>query len=177
MAASITSSIAVGAVVPVAPQLAPGSAFLGALNTGSNLAREANAVPKRVGLVYTARDYWRAGAAVGLAPESREWAWWVMQVMPPVFEYVAAYLDTNYPPWNLPARSYAARLRDLAGLTRDMDPMWCWAVTGDRLCRIPHDGIVSVVEQHYPGGSELQCLGTGPHPGNQEQRRRDPRAC
>ncbi len=159
VAASITSSIAVGAVVPVAPQLAPGSAFLASLNTGSNLARESNAVPKRVGLVYTARDYWRAGAAVGLSPDNREWAWWVMQAMPPVFEYVAAYLDNNYPPWNLPARSFAARLRDLAGLTREMDPMWCWAVTGDRLCRIPHDGIVSVVDQVYPGGLNFNVSG------------------
>lgn len=159
VAASITSSIAVGAVVPVAPQLAPGSVFLSSLNTGSNLARESNAVPKRVGLVYTARDYWRAGAAVGLSPDNREWAWWVMQAMPPVFEYVAAYLDNNYPPWNLPARSYAARLRDLAGLTRGMDPMWCWAVTGDRMCRIPHDGIVSVVDQVYPGGLNFNVSG------------------
>ncbi len=159
VAASITSSIAVGAVVPVAPQLAPGSVFLGSLNTGSNLARESNAVPKRVGLVYTARDYWRAGAAVGLSPDNREWAWWVMQAMPPVFEYVAAYLDNNYPPWNLSARSFAARLRDLAGLTREMDPMWCWAVTGDRMCRIPHDGIVSVVDQVYPGGLNFNVSG------------------
>lgn len=159
VASSIASSVAVAALVPVAPQLVPGSAFLGTLNSGANLARESTALSKRVGLVYTAQDYWRAGAAVALAPDNREWAWWVMQVMPPVFDYVAAYLDTNYPSTNLVARSMAARLRDLAGLTRNMDPMWCWAVTGDSLCRIPHDGVVAVPDQVYPNGVNFMVGG------------------
>lgn len=149
-AASLASSVAVAALVPVAPQLAPGSAFLSALNAEPNLVREAVSIPQRAGLVYVADDYWRGGVAVGLSPENREWAWWVMQVMPPVFDAVAAYIDVNYPS-SVAGRSLASGLRDLSGLTRNLDPMWCWAVTGDNLCRIPHDGIVSVVDQVYPG--------------------------
>lgn len=158
-ASSLASSVAVASVVPVAPQLVPGSAFLGTLNSGANLARESAGIAKRVGLVYAAHDYWRAGAAVALSPDNREWAWWVMQVMPPVFDSVAAYLDVNYPASNLVARSFAARLRELAGLTRNMDPMWCWGVTGDSLCRIPHDGVVAVTDQVYPNALNLTVTG------------------
>ncbi|HUU33919.1 MAG TPA: hypothetical protein VMW48_07625 [Vicinamibacterales bacterium] len=168
VASSIASSVAVASLVPVAPQLVPGSAFLGTLNSGANLARESAAIAKRVGLVYTAHDYWRAGAAVALAPDNREWAWSVMQVMPPVFDYVAAYLDVNYSATNLVARSLAARLRDLAGLTRNMDPMWCWAVTGDSLCRIPHDGVVAVPDQVYPNAVNFAV--SGPAHTQEEQR-------
>lgn len=151
-------NVALDGLVPVASQLVPGSAFLSGLNSPGNVAREGAAISKRVGLVYVADEYWRAGAAVGLAPGSREWAWWVMQVMPPVFDYVAAYIDLNYPT-NLSLVSLAAQLRGVAGLTRHLDPMWCWGVTGDALCRVPHDGIVSVTDQAYPGGTNYVVSG------------------
>lgn len=159
---ALTSTVAVANHVPVAPQLVPGSSFLANLNTAGNLAREHSAISRRVALAYTADQYWRAGAAVGLAPEHREWAWWVMLVSPPAFEYGAAFVDANYGPTNLLARSFAARLRELAGFIREMDPKWCWAVTGDRQCRIPHDGIVSVDNQAYPGPGALTFGVTGP---------------
>ncbi len=158
-ASSLASSVAVASVVPVAPQLTPESTFLSSLNSGANLARESAGIEKRVGLVYAAHDYWRAGAAVALSPDNREWAWWVIQVMPPVFDAVAAYVDVNYPASNVVARSFASRLRELAGLTRNMDPMWCWAVTGDNLCRIPHDGVVAVTDQVYPNALNLTVTG------------------
>lgn len=157
-AASLASSVAVASLAPVAPQLVPGSAFLSSLNSPGNLARESVAVSKRAGLVYIANDYWRAGVAVGLSPENREWAWWVIQGMPPVFDAVAAYLDVNYPN-SFTGRSLAGRLRDLSGLTRNLDPMWCWAVTGDNQCRIPHDGIVSIADQVYPNAANFVVAG------------------
>ena len=158
-AVGLASTIAVNGFVPVAPDLAPGSAFLNGLNGGGNLVREGLAVPHRVGIVYTAADYWRAGIAVALAPGFREWAWGIMQVTPPVFEYAAAILDTQYPPWHVTARSWAMRLRGAAGGIREMDPMWCWAVTGDRTCRIPHDGVVPVGSQSYPSGVNFSVYG------------------
>jgi pimeloyl-ACP methyl ester carboxylesterase len=153
------STIAVTNSVAVAPQLVPGSAFLTTLNGSGNLSREASAVSYRVGLVYTADQYWRAGIAVGLAPDQRNWVWGVMLTTPPVLEYAAAVVDQNYGPWNLAAQTFALRLRQLAGVVRDMDPQWCWGVTGDRQCRIPHDGIVAVPDQHYPGGMNFAVYG------------------
>lgn len=156
---AVTSSVAVAGYVPLAPQVVPGSSFLNSLNSGANLDREASAVRRRVGLVYTATDYWRAGMAVGLAPGSRDTAWAILVVSPPALEYAAAWLDTRYGPTHLLARSFAMRLRSLASLVRDMDPQWCYAVTGDRSCSIPHDGVVSVTNQHYPGGMNFAVNG------------------
>jgi pimeloyl-ACP methyl ester carboxylesterase len=167
-ASAVTSSVAVAGYVPLAPQVVPGSSFLTSLNAGSNLAREAGAVRRRVGLVYTAHDYWRAGMAVGLAPGSRETAWAILLVTPPALEYAAAWLDTRYGPTHLLARTFAMRLRSLAGMVRDMDPQWCYAVTGDRGCSVPHDGIVSVVNQHYPGGMNFAVNG----PAHKEETRK-----
>jgi pimeloyl-ACP methyl ester carboxylesterase len=161
-AAMIGSSVAVAGQVPVAGQLAPGSSFLNSLNSFGNLAREDNAMTARVGLVYTASDYWRAGMAVGLAPDLREQAWGVIQTSPPILEYVAAYLETHYPPTHFLSRTFAMQLRNVAALVRDMDPQWCWAVTGDRTCGIPHDGIVSAFNQLYPGPGALNFGVYGP---------------
>ena len=158
--AMLTSSVAVAGYVPVAPQLVPGSPFLSSLNTFSNFAREDAAVAKRVGLTYTATDYWRAGVAVGLAPDLREQVWSVIQVSPPVLDFAAAWLDTNFPPTNFPARAFAMRLRNLAAMMRDMDPQWCDAVTGDRSCSTPHDGIVAVGNQRYPGPGRRSTSGS-----------------
>jgi len=167
-ATAVTSSVAVAGYVPLAPQVVPGSNFLNNLNGGANLAREASAVGRRVGLVYTASDYWRAGMAVGLAPGSRETAWAIMLATPPILDYAAALLDTRYPPTHLLARTFAMRLRSLASMIRDMDPQWCYAVTGDRTCSIPHDGIVSVVNQQYPGGMNFAVNG----PAHKEETRK-----
>ena len=161
-ATTLASSVAVANYVAVAPQLVPGSSFLNNLNTAGNLGREDLAVAKRVALAYTATDYWRAGIAVGLAPSLRDQAWHVIQVTPPVFDFAAAWLDANFPPTHFLARSFAMRLRNLAAVMRDMDPQWCWAVTGDRGCGIPHDGIVSVVNQRYPGPGALNFAVNGP---------------
>jgi len=158
-AASVASTTAVMHAVPVAPQLVPGSAFMAGLNGAGNLAHESSAVQRRVGLTFTAADYWRAGVAVGLAPDQREWVWTTMLVLPPTFEYAAAYIEQHYGPLNLSARSFATSLRNIAGGIRDLDPLWCWAVTDDRQCRVPHDGIVSAVNQHYPGGLNFAVAG------------------
>ncbi len=158
-AVGLGATTAVMNYVPVAPQLVPGSAYLLGLNGAGNLAREAAAVRSRVGLTFAADQYWRAGVAVGLAPSQRDWAWGAMLTLPPTFEYTAAYIEQRYGPLNMPARSFAARLRNLAGAIRELDPLWCWAVTDDRQCRIPHDGIVSVVSQSYPGAVNFGVTG------------------
>ena len=161
-AAAITSSVAVAGYVPVATQLVPGSSFLNSLNTFGNMAREDAAIAKRVGLVYTAADYWRAGAAVGLAPQRREEVWAIIQISPPVLDWVAAWLETNFPATHFLARSFAIRMRQLAAVMRDMDPQWCYAVTGDRSCSVPHDGIVSSTNQLYPGPGAMNFAVYGP---------------
>lgn len=163
----LVGTTAVVNYVPVAPQLVPNSAFLNDLNSFGNLSRERGTNAKRVSLVYTADQYWRAGAAVGLAPDSREWAWQVQQASPPLLELGAAWLDANYPPTHFLARVFASRLRELAGYVRDMDAQWCWAVTDNRQCLMPHDGIVSIASQGFPGGTSYAVYG----PAHTQERR------
>lgn len=151
----LLTQVAITNYVPVAPQLAPGSGFLLSLNAPGNLQREAIGIPYRVGLNYVADDYWRGGVAVGLAPDQREWVWAAMVVLPPTLEYAAAYVDMHYSN----GFTFAAQLRNIAGYVRDLDPMWCWAVTNDRGCRVPHDGIVPTAHQVYPGGVNYQVIG------------------
>ncbi len=55
--------------VPVLSDMVPGSPALSALNSASNLARERAAVPRRVGLVYAARDWWIGAPFVAAQPE------------------------------------------------------------------------------------------------------------
>lgn len=158
-AARLGSTLAVMNYAPVAPQLVPGSAFMLGLNSPGNLAREASAIRRRVGLTFVADEYWRAGVGVGLAPDQREWVWAAMLGLPLTFDYAAAVVEQHYGPLNMAARSFAARLRDLAGAVRELDQLWCWAVTDDRQCRIPHDGIVSVASQVYPGAMNFTVTG------------------
>ena len=54
---------------PVLTDMKPGSSALSYLNSGGNLGRESAAVPRRVGMVYTARDWWLGAPFVAAAPE------------------------------------------------------------------------------------------------------------
>ncbi|MFN2444143.1 MAG: hypothetical protein ABR606_00920 [Vicinamibacterales bacterium] len=157
--AALGSSVGIGLGAPVLPQMVPGSAALSALNSDHNLSREQQAVLRRVGLVFVAHDYWRAGPAVGLRPESRELVWAWMSSSIAVLETAAAIIEQNYPPWNPTALSLVHNLRGLAGLLRDVDPQWCWAVTDDRTCSTSHDGIVATHSQFYPGATNLGFYG------------------
>lgn len=147
--ARLLATVAVSGYVPVAPQLAPGSNILLTLNNDGNLIRESYGIGRRVGLNFIAHDYWRAGIGVGLAPDHREWIWAVQLALPPTLEYAAAYVDVHYPT----KIGLAAQLRNAAGFVRELDPLWCWAVTNDRTCRTPHDGIVPTGNQVYPNAT------------------------
>lgn len=155
----LVSTAAVVNYVPVAPQLAPRSAFLSDLNGPVNLSREDVAGIRRASLVYTADQYFRGGVGVGLAPDSREWVWALELSAPPLLEYGAALIDANYGVRNWLAHTVATQLLTLAAYVRDMDPLWCWAVTGDRSCQVPHDGIVPVPSQMYPHGTSFAVYG------------------
>jgi pimeloyl-ACP methyl ester carboxylesterase len=166
---ALGSAMGIGLGAPVLPDMVPGSQAISSLNSGSNLSREQAQIPHRVGLVFVAHDYWRAGPAVGLAPHLREdvWAWKQSSIV--IFETAAAVIQQNYPPWNAPAMSLVNALRALSGLLRNVDPYWCWAVTNDSSCSISHDGIVATPSQFYPGGTSLGFYG----PAHLQQTSRD----
>lgn len=157
--ATLTSTLGVGLGIPVFAQMAPNSTYLGLLNSPASVAREMIAIPYRVGLVYVAHDYRRAGFAVGLFPDYREWAYVAMVGGIAAFEWAGAVIKSSYPPWNLAAQSTADFMFRAANFLRELDPRWCWAVTDDRSCNTSHDGIVSTQAQFYPGAVNYGVYG------------------
>ncbi|MCC7035406.1 MAG: hypothetical protein IT179_21505 [Acidobacteria bacterium] len=139
---------------PVVPQMSTRSAFLGQLNGSANLAREAAAVPARVGIAYELEGYWRMGPIRLYDRVAAEtWysrVWYAIGTL----ETAGSLLMTSYPS-NFTALTIASRLFRVAQALRRIDPEWCLTVTNDATCRTPHDGIVPVWSQQYPGGRNL----------------------
>jgi pimeloyl-ACP methyl ester carboxylesterase len=157
--AELAATLGVATGVPVLGQMAPGSAYLNQLNSPPNLAREANAVAQRVGLVFVARDYWRAGIAVALRPEWQDSVAQTTQTAIVIFDAAAAYLQATYPPWNSTAQTLLNVFQDVAAKLRQLDQTWCWAVTNDASCATSHDGVVATPAQFFPGGVNLGFYG------------------
>jgi pimeloyl-ACP methyl ester carboxylesterase len=157
--AEIIATLGVATGVPVLGQMAPGSAYLSQLNSPPNLAREANAVAQRVGLVFVAREYWRAGIAVALRPEYQDYVAETTQVAIVLFDAAAAYLRHQYPPWNTTAQTLLNVFQNTSWLLRHMDSTWCWAVTDDVSCATSHDGVVSTPSQFFTQGTNLGFIG------------------
>ncbi len=146
---------------PVLGQMVPNSAFLQQLNSSTNLSREASAVSKRIGMVFAAREYWRAGAAVGLAPDLQASVATSMQTAIVILDAAAAYIR-NYYPWNPRAQVLLQNVQALSHLIRSLDPGWCWVVTNDASCATSHDGIVATPAQYFPNGTNIGFYGP-PH--------------
>lgn len=145
-------------VVPAIPDLpamtdaAPGSTALAFLNSAGNLARERAAVPKRVGLVFAAHDWWKGGPFVAVAPERQDQAQSAVVAGIAFLGYIRAYFDyPNVAPWDPYARSIrdqaASIIADLVGF----NAVWCWATSNDASCATSTDGIVPTSAQYFPG--------------------------
>jgi pimeloyl-ACP methyl ester carboxylesterase len=154
----LISTVGVGVAAPVLGEMVPGSVYLSGLNSTDNLARESADIYDRVGLVFVAHDYWRAGFAVGLFPDSRELAYAVMRDAIFGLEFFAEFIRLNYPVWSS-AQAVRQTFLRLASEIRQLDPRWCWAVTGDPTCTISHDGIVSTESQFYPSATNFGYIG------------------
>ena len=155
----LAATLGVATGVPVLGQMSPRSDFLKQLNSPGNLARERGAVGQRVGLVFVAREYWRAGIAVALAPEHQDYVAETTQIAIVTFEAAAAYLRSTYPPWNSTAQTLLNAFQFASARLRELDPYWCWAITDDFTCAISHDGVVSTVAQFFPQGTNLGFVG------------------
>jgi pimeloyl-ACP methyl ester carboxylesterase len=143
---------------PVLGQMATGSAFLQQLNSSGNLGREASQIPARVGLVYELHKYWMLGPLRLYDQYSADY--WYPRMWAAIYtlENAGIYLVSNYP-WHTTALQIANTLFSTAGALRQVDPGWCWAVTNDASCNTPHDGVVPVWSQVYPGGTNYGVVG------------------
>ena len=136
---------------PVLGQMTTGSAFLQQLNSSGNLSREAAQISARVGLAYELHKYWMLGPLRLYDQYAADYYYTRMWTAIYMMENAGTYLVANYP-WHATAMQIADRLFTVAGALRQVDPTWCWAVTNDASCNTPHDGVVPVWSQVYPGG-------------------------
>ena len=157
--AELVATLGIATGAPVLGQMAPGSAYLSQMNSPPNLTREAGTVGQRVGLVFVARDYWRAGIAVALRPEAQDTVAQTTQAAIVVFDAAAAYLRSTYPPWNSTAQTLLNVFQEASLQLRRMDQTWCWAVTNDASCATSHDGVVATPAQYFPGATNLGFYG------------------
>lgn len=137
---------------PVLADMTPGSAALNALNSPGNLAREAAAVPKRVGLVYTARNWWVGAPFVAAAPQYQYQAENAVRVAISFLLLVEAHFSfPNVSPHDAAAASIRMQAGSLISDLRLYNAMWCGATTGNFSCATSTDGIVPTESQFYPG--------------------------
>jgi pimeloyl-ACP methyl ester carboxylesterase len=139
---------------PVLTDMQPGSAALATLNSGGNLARESGAVPRRVGMVFTARDWWLGAPFVASAPEKQYWGHAGIVGGIQGLEFIRAYFDyPNFAPWD----PVALTIRNQASLVISQllayNSTWCIATTYDPSCSMSTDGVVPTPSQYFPGNA------------------------
>ena len=139
---------------PVLADMTPRSAALTALNSAGNLAREAAAVPRRVGLVYAAREWWVGAPFVGAAPQYQYSGDRAVKNGVQVLGLIEAYFTyPNVAPWDAAASTLRQQARSLINDLALFNATWCGATTGDFSCSISTDGIVPTESQYFPGSA------------------------
>lgn len=149
---SIQSSVGPLVSAPVLADMTPGAAALTALNSPGNLARESVTVPRRVGLVYAARDWWIGAPLVAGDPSKQYWAQGTVHTAIGVLSLIEANFS---PPHVLPTDSVALSIRLQArSIISDLsifNGAWCHATTGHIDCSVSTDGVVPTTSQYFPG--------------------------
>lgn len=140
---------------PVLTDMRPGSPALSSLNSGGNLGREAAAVPRRVGMVFTARDWWLGAPFVAAAPEKQYWGHGGVITGIQALEYVRAYFDyPNFAPWDGVAQSIRIQASMIISNLLIYNSVWCYATTNDPSCSMSTDGVVPTPSQYFPGNAQ-----------------------
>lgn len=150
--AEVGNRIAPILATPVLQDMRPGSAALSALNSGSNLARESATVPKRVGMVFVARDWGIAAPFVAAKPEWQYDAAQRLREAVFVLSRIRDYFSyPNFAPWDAVAATIRLQANELISDALRFDSMWCWATSNDPSCSISTDGVVPTPSQFFPG--------------------------
>lgn len=140
---------------PVLADMKPGSAALASLNSGGNLGRESAAVPRRVGMVFTARDWWLGAPFVAGAPDKQYWGHGAVVEGIRGLEAIRAYFDyPNFAPWDGVAQNIRIQASMIISNLLVYNSVWCFATTYDPSCSISTDGVVPTPSQYFPGNAQ-----------------------
>jgi pimeloyl-ACP methyl ester carboxylesterase len=149
---TIQASVGPLVTAPVLADMVPGSATLNALNSASNLARESVAVPRRVGLVFAARDWWVGAPLVAGAPGYQYWAQGIVHTAVGYLSAIEAHFTVpNFLPTDPVALTIRMQARSLISDLVMFNATWCGATTGQIDCSISTDGVVPTPSQYFPG--------------------------
>lgn len=150
--ASIEHNISPIITAPVLQDMRPGSAILAALNSPGNLARESAAVPRRVGLVFAARDWWVGAPFVAGRPELQYWGDGGVRAGVYVLSLIEGYFGyPNFWPGDPVANSIRLQTRSLIADLLSYNSIWCAATGGNPDCSVSTDGVVPTDSQYFPG--------------------------
>lgn len=149
---TIEAAIAPIVTAPVLADMAPGSSVLTALNSSGNLARERAAVPRRVGIVYTAREWWIGAPFVAGAPEYQYSGEQAVRNGIAYLGFIESYFNyPNFLPNDPVALSIRMQARSIISDLLMYNASWCGATTGAFNCAVSTDGVVPTESQFFPG--------------------------
>ena len=162
-------TLGVDAALPVWQEMRPGSAFLVDLNSDANKAREASAIPTRVGMVNQARNFYWGGIFRAVWPDEADAISVGMHIGADVLDYWATYLYLRGPE-DFDNYYRAQSLWNLAAWMATHEQAWCQTVsdptpfvlTTAGMCW-ENDSLVPTFAQVYPGGVALQRRDTAVH--------------
>jgi pimeloyl-ACP methyl ester carboxylesterase len=166
--AQIVQAIGLRASFPVLPQMATNSTFLtGDLNSQSNVAAEAQAVPNRVAIVSYDPRYYYGGPYWIIDPDNAPSVAAVIQYAGPTLMYAANAIRFFAEADDFTADDVADALVDIASWVRTYNDAWCYTISSVRLnqCWLS-DGLVPAWSQPLPGSNQSQWIdfeGGPPH--------------
>jgi pimeloyl-ACP methyl ester carboxylesterase len=157
-------------IVPVIPEMMPGSVFLSDLNSSGNISREAAQIPYRVGIVAWDPNHYKGGpfrlasATVGDGVHTAMKAATVGLLMYGSLLLGNAVYDPSDPDKYFRAMERAIAIMGVAAWLIDFNPAWCVAISSAGAPRCAaSDGLVPFDSQYYPGAQALLFPGGPVH--------------
>lgn len=153
--------------LPIFPEMIPGSGYLTALNSSGNLAREAGAVPSRVGIVNVAHNFYVGGAFRTVWPQQGDAISSALNASAALLDYYAMQLWTSQNPRDW---TRAQRLSTLAWWFWSHEEIWCRSISDPSpgayssagFCA-ENDTLVPAWSQAYPGATNIGVRNTPAH--------------
>lgn len=164
----IAAAVTLNAAIPVSFEMQQGSGFLADLNSPANLAREAYAIPGRVGIVSTARNFYYGGILRAAFPDDGDTLYLIREAARIGMEAYAAYVYAHAPFEDWWAFEIADGMINVARLLGQMDAYWCYAVSDANWTGCyANDTVVPGWSQLYPGAGYIDTGWSGPAHGQQ----------
>jgi pimeloyl-ACP methyl ester carboxylesterase len=152
----LAAVIGIETALPVTTQAKPYSEYLFNLNSASNLAREAGAVPQRVGVISIANNFYWAGPARAAVPEFADHIAVALYGSASALLFWSAYIQSTGGLEDPRKFEQAMSLLDVAQHLLTSDLYYCRAISRfDLTACFQNDGLLPDESQWFPGAPNL----------------------